>query len=100
MARYLIVDIAYYPEWLGEDSEWHPSPKWFGDSFPKGLTITDDTDMGEEYPDMENIATRKYVGIVTEKEWEALASDWFMNPEDSEPNMGMLTSYGWMPSDS
>lgn len=100
MARYLIVDIAYYPDRYNDGSHWEPTPKWFGESFPSDLTITDDTERGEEYEDMPDIATRKFVGIVTEKVWDRLASDWDMTEDDSEPNMGILTEFGFMPSDS
>lgn len=43
---------------------------------------------------------RKWAGIITEAKWNELASDWSLEPSDSEPNMGILTEYGWMPSDS
>jgi hypothetical protein len=101
MARYLIIDVAYYSPVPG-DSEWafEPTLKWLGDDVPQDLQVTDDTEPGEEYGEFSNIATRKFVGIVTEKGWGKLADAWSLEVEDSEANMGILTEYGWMPSDS
>jgi len=95
--RYVIVDVAYYPDRYGDGSHWEPTPAWFGDRFPQRLTITDDTDAGEEYEDYPDIATRKFVGLVSEPTWQRFADDWCLTDEDSEPNLGILTEYGHLP---
>lgn len=48
---------------------------------------------------MEAFTDHKYVAEVTEADYNRLAREWELDPEKSEPNLGILTGYGYLDSD-
>jgi hypothetical protein len=88
--RYIILDVEYLTD------EWGQSLGWIAPTLKDepGLTLTEDYES-----EAEGCAWhRKWAGTISESTYEKLANDWNLDPEDSEPNLGMLTEYGHLES--
>ena len=42
----------------------------------------------------------QYSATLTDEQAEAFIKDWDLDPADSEPNLGILSEYGWLASDA
>lgn len=90
MERYIILEVTYV-----KGTDYGRSLGWVAPALKDaaGLTMTEDY-TGDEFADSGDEPSRKWAGIVTGDEWDALVLDWSIDPDDSEANMGMLTEYG------
>ena len=112
--RYIVLEVTYR-----KDADYGMSLGWVAPALKDaaGLEMTeDDTDQCDEcgqgrvvhdagtcdpdeledhpYRAPEEYPHRKWAGVVTGDEWAKLASDWSIDPEDSEPNLGILGPFG------
>lgn len=86
---YVIVSVDYLEEvtegWI------------FGGEIPQGLSLTEDGE--SEYEEFGCVLHRKWAGPMTHDAIQKLRYEWDMRHEGSEPNLGMLTEYGFLPGD-
>lgn len=91
-AGYAIVDASYLepvkPEWI------------FSGPVPEGLLLTEEDEGDDcEYAEFGVVLHRKWSGPMSAEALVKLRSDFLLDESESEPNLGMLTEFGWLPGD-
>lgn len=90
--RFIVLDVTY-----DRRQDYGRSLGWVAPALKdaSGLEMTEDY---TEDDDSSEEPSRKWAGVITGAEWDALRSDWSIDEDDSEPNGGILTPFGFMES--